>query len=94
MKFNLQGNFTFSSDVTSIKKDIEKFISETIQNLLKKDTEKKTNIGALLNTSFNLHGYPIVLNAKDAIGVFLNSDLDALLLEDVYIEKKERKHKF
>jgi len=37
MKFNLQGNFTFSNDVTTIKKDIEKAISETVQNLLKKD---------------------------------------------------------
>ncbi len=54
--------------------------------------EKKTGIGALLNTSFNLHGYPIVLNAQDAVGVFLNSELDALLINDTYIEKKREPH--
>lgn len=54
--------------------------------------EKLTNVGAMLNTSFNLHGYPIVLNAADAIVVFLNSDLDALLLNDTFIEKREKKY--
>ena len=49
---------------------------------------KKTGVGALLNTSFNLHGYPIVKSAEDAIGVFLNTDLDALLLNGIYIEKQ------
>ena len=53
--------------------------------------EKKTGVGALLNTSFNLHGYPIVRSAEDAVDVFLNSDLDALLLNNIYIEKGEKK---
>jgi len=44
MKFNLQGNFTFSSDISKIKKEIEKLISEKVQNLLKKDPEKKAKI--------------------------------------------------
>jgi len=43
-----------------------------------------------LNTSFNLHGFPIVLTPEDAIGVFLNSDLDAILLNGMYIEKREK----
>jgi carbamoyltransferase len=50
--------------------------------------EKITGVGALLNTSFNLHGYPIVRTAEDAIDVFLNSHLDALLLNNTYIEKE------
>ena len=54
--------------------------------------EKKTGVGALLNTSFNLHGYPIVRNAEDAAEVFLNSDLDSLLINNTYIEKKRNNY--
>ena len=48
---------------------------------------EKTGIPALVNTSFNLHGEPIVRNIDDAIRVFKNSDLDILWLEDHIIEK-------
>ncbi len=40
--------------------------------------QKSTGIGALLNTSFNLHGEPIVSLPIDALRVFENSDLDIL----------------
>ena len=43
--------------------------------------EALTNRGALLNTSFNLHGYPIVNTPNDALAVFLNSDLDGLIFK-------------
>ena len=51
--------------------------------------EKKTGVGGLLNTSFNLHGEPIVQTAADAWRVFELSDLDAVLLNDTLIEKKK-----
>lgn len=44
-----------------------------------------TGIGALLNTSFNLHGYPIVCAPEHAVHVFENSDLDAMMLEDILV---------
>lgn len=50
--------------------------------------EKQTGVGALLNTSFNLHGEPIVRNAEDAWHTFIESDLDALLLNRTLIIKK------
>lgn len=50
--------------------------------------QKVTGRGALLNTSFNLHGYPIVNTPKDAMHVFENSGLDGLILEDHIIIKK------
>ena len=49
---------------------------------------KKTKLGCMLNTSFNLHGYPLVDSPKDAMYVFLNSELDALLLNNYLIVKK------
>jgi len=49
--------------------------------------EKKTGVGGVLNTSFNLHGDPIVCSPGDAIDTFLKSGLDGLQLENCYIEK-------
>ncbi|MDC0438360.1 hypothetical protein OAL41_03240, partial [Nitrosopumilus sp.] len=46
-----------------------------------------TGIPALLNTSFNLHGEPLVNSLDDAFHVFDNSGLDALWLEKHIIEK-------
>jgi carbamoyltransferase len=46
-----------------------------------------TGVGGVLNTSFNLHGDPIVCSPKDAIDTFLRSGLDALQLEDFLIER-------
>ncbi len=49
--------------------------------------KKITGVGGILNTSFNLHGYPLVGNLETALWTFRNSDLDALLIEDWLIEK-------
>jgi carbamoyltransferase len=50
--------------------------------------EKRTGIGALLNTSQNLHGYPIVCTAADAIDTLMKSGLDGMILPGVLIVKK------
>lgn len=50
--------------------------------------ERVTGVGALLNTSFNIHGEPIVQTAADAVDVLRRSDLDALILGDSLIEKQ------
>jgi carbamoyltransferase len=49
--------------------------------------ERETGVGGVLNTSFNLHGDPIVCSPEDAIDTFLKSDLDVLQLENFVIEK-------
>jgi len=50
--------------------------------------EKLAGRGALLNTSFNLHGYPIVNTAQDAYSVFIESELEGLWLEEGLVLKK------
>lgn len=45
--------------------------------------EEKTGVGALLNTSFNLHGEPIVCSPVDAISTFQRSDLDVLVMGEI-----------
>ena len=42
--------------------------------------DELTGVPAVLNTSFNLHGDPIVCSPADAVYTFLNSDLDALAI--------------
>lgn len=49
-----------------------------------------SGIPALLNTSFNLHGEPIVDNIDDAIRTFELSGLDHLLIEDTILLSKKR----
>jgi carbamoyltransferase len=49
--------------------------------------KKKTGVAAVLNTSFNLHGYPLVSTPLQAIWTFQNSKLDALVMEDWIILK-------
>lgn len=45
-----------------------------------KTFEEITGVGGLLNTSFNLHGYPIVGTPEMAVWTFENSKLDALAI--------------
>lgn len=44
--------------------------------------KRLSGVGALLNTSLNLHGYPIVRTAAEAFYVLENSDLDGLVVQD------------
>ena len=48
---------------------------------------RRTGVYALLNTSFNLHGLPIVSTVQDAQHVMENSSLDALILGDVLVKR-------
>jgi len=48
---------------------------------------KLTGIGSLLNTSYNLHGLPVVNDIEDAIHVFKNSGLKHLVMEGYLISK-------
>jgi len=52
--------------------------------------QKRTGIGAILNTSFNLHGEPNVGGAKDAIHTLDNSGLEYLVLGNYLVSKKPR----
>jgi carbamoyltransferase len=51
---------------------------------------KISGVPALLNTSFNLHGEPIVNNIADSIRTFVNSELDNLLIGKKYLLSKIR----
>lgn len=48
---------------------------------------RMSGIGAVLNTSFNLHGFPIVCSPADAMDVFAKSGLKYLAAGDYLVEK-------
>ena len=56
-----------------------------------KEFKKISGVGVLLNTSFNLHGEPIVFQPKDAIRSFLKSGLNYLYMDDYLITKINNK---
>jgi carbamoyltransferase len=53
-----------------------------------REFERRTGIGAVLNTSFNLHGEPLVGSAVDAVDTFERSGLPHLALGRWLISKK------
>ena len=53
-----------------------------------REFERRTGIGAVLNTSFNLHGEPLVCSPDDAIETFERSGLPHLALGRFLISKK------
>jgi carbamoyltransferase len=49
---------------------------------------RHTGVPAVLNTSFNLHGHPIVENAAQAVDVLLKSELDALVIGNTLMQRR------
>ena len=49
---------------------------------------RRTGRGAILNTSFNLHGFPIANTPEDALEVLKNSGLQHLLLGHFLVHKR------
>jgi len=74
------------ADETARAQLLKKEQNSVLWDLISKFHEK-TGIPALVNTSFNLHGEPIVRNIDDAIRVFEKSNIDILWLDNHIIEK-------
>jgi carbamoyltransferase len=53
-----------------------------------REFERRSGIGAVLNTSFNLHGEPLVCSAEDAVDTFERSGLPHLALDRFLISKR------
>lgn len=52
--------------------------------------KERTGVGGILNTSFNLHGYPIVGTPEVALNTLKQSDLDAVALGPFLVSKPEQ----
>ncbi|HXJ82002.1 MAG TPA: carbamoyltransferase C-terminal domain-containing protein [Candidatus Methylomirabilis sp.] len=53
-----------------------------------REFERRTGVGAVLNTSFNLHGEPVVCSAEDAVETFERSGLPHLAIGHWLLSKK------
>ena len=74
-------------DLTCRPQILEKAHNPSYHALIKK-FKSITGIGALLNTSFNIHGDPLVDSPRDAIETLLKSGLKYLALGNYFVEKK------
>lgn len=69
--------------VQAVTRESDAFVYDLL-----KAFEAKTGFPILINTSFNIAGDPIVESPHDAIVTFLNADIDVLVMENYYIEKR------
>lgn len=77
-----QGDFTIRPQVLERKVNPEFYC-------LIQEFERLTGVGGLMNTSFNLHGYPLVANPEQALLTFKRSGLQNLALGPFLISKRE-----
>ena len=77
-------------DKTCRPQMVNKKINPEYYNLIK-EFKKISKIGVILNTSFNLHGEPIVFSPKDAIKSFLSSGLEYLYIGNFLVTKNKTK---
>jgi len=54
-----------------------------------KEYEKLTGMGGLMNTSLNIHGYPLVGTIEQAVFTFQNSNLKYLVIDNYLLTKNE-----
>ena len=73
-------------DFTGRPQEVSEKLNPDYYRLLK-HYEEMTGEGIILNTSFNLHGEPIVCTPEDALRVFDISGLQHLALENVLLSK-------
>jgi carbamoyltransferase len=92
MTFDSRDNFremiaaVHNADLTCRAQLLEPHHNPSMHAILKA-FEAQTGRGVILNTSFNLHGYPIVRTAADALHVFRNSGLPYLQVGDYLVSK-------
>jgi carbamoyltransferase len=75
-------------DGTSRVQIVEESTNPRYHALLK-EMERLNGNGAVLNTSMNRRGEPMVCSPKDALNMFFGSDLEYLVLEDLLVTKRK-----
>lgn len=93
MTFDTRENFkeliaaVHNADLTCRAQLLDKAQNEEMYSIIDA-FEKITGKAVVLNTSFNLHGYPIARNAKDAMFIFENSGLEYMQLGNYLVSKR------
>jgi carbamoyltransferase len=93
MTFDTKENFrdfiaaVHNADLTCRAQVLERHQNPAMHDIVRA-FEKKTGRGIILNTSFNLHGFPIVRTPDEALHVFRESGLEYLQVGDFIVWKK------
>jgi carbamoyltransferase len=74
-------------DATARAQILEEGVNPEYYRIIR-EFERRTGIGAVLNTSFNLHGEPLVSSPVDAVDTFERSGLPHLALGHFLISKR------
>jgi carbamoyltransferase len=56
-----------------------------------KKFDEKQGCPAIINTSFNVRGEPIVCTPEDAYRCFMRTNMDYLIMENCILDKREQK---
>ncbi|MGJ8745156.1 carbamoyltransferase family protein [Polaribacter sp.] len=78
-------------DFSSRLQTVNKHQNEKFWNLLT-NFKKLTGISALINTSFNVRGEPIVCSPEEAYLCFMNTEMDCLVMQDFIYLKEDQVH--
>jgi len=73
-------------DLTARVQFVSKKDNKNYYTLIK-EVKKETGYGVVINTSFNKHGRTMVLNPKQAIIDFLDTNLDFMVMEGFWVKK-------
>tara|TARA_B100000212_G_scaffold187580_1_gene141539 strand:- start:1737 stop:3593 length:1857 start_codon:yes stop_codon:yes gene_type:complete len=76
-------------DYSARVQTVNKEINPRYYNLIK-SFKKKTGCSAIVNTSFNVRGEPIVCNPQDAYRCFMRTEMDVLVLENQILFKEKQ----
>ena len=76
-------------DYSSRIQTVHRETNPKLYSLIEKFKEL-TNIPIIVNTSFNVRGEPIVCTPEDAFKCFMGTDIDILVIEDFYLDKKNQ----
>lgn len=74
----------YSARLQTVHKETNPFFWAVIDEF-----EKRTGVPVIINTSFNVRGEPIVNRPSEAFDCFMNTDMDALILGNFVLYKKE-----
>lgn len=72
----------FSSRIQTVDKD-----TNSKMHMLLSEFKKLSGFSMLINTSFNIKDEPIVCTPDDALGCFLKTEMDYLVIEDYIVSK-------
>ncbi len=56
-----------------------------------KKLDEKHGCPVIINTSFNVRGEPIVCTPEDAFRCFMRTNMDYLIMENIFLDKKDQK---